>query len=194
MPVKEFVYSSFPHYPLAIVPVQKREKRIRFPAWRGLAGLVCAGACLLGETDLLPGVLAFGAWLEGSHEVCLVSNGEEVALVLGHHAARGWVPRPLGALVPHRHGPAARLVCVLAARTTQQTDHVACFATAAVCENSTPSSESQGTLAAQAGLSAAVLDPIGCGGSSNLEFPAGYLGPSPSSALLPFLRSTVLVV
>lgn len=103
----------------------------------GLTAWVCLLAYLVGGVELLPQVLALGASMEGSHRVLLDSSEGRVSVILSHHRSGpacgdAAVPCP-----PHRHGAAAKLVCLFAPAQTPQADHVALFARASVCTKST---------------------------------------------------------
>lgn len=115
---------------------------------------VAAVSCLLvylQATGILPGVVAFGAWLEGSHAVWLRGGPEHLTIVL-HHPSN---PRPrttAAAQPPLRHEIASRIFCLLA-RTgpSPLADHVASFDLNPHCakasgELKAPSAEFHGAL------------------------------------------------
>lgn len=82
--------------------------------------LACLLTVLLGPAQVVPGLLAVGAVLEGSHVVHVSRRGQEFRLVLHHETAQSEVPL-------HRHGMASRALCLLADRGTLNPDHVATF-------------------------------------------------------------------
>jgi hypothetical protein len=100
---------------------------------RQIAALACALTYLFGGMELLPQLLALAASIEGSHTVRLTRSGEQVLIVLSHESGGPGLGPFAG--VPHRHGAASRIFCVLAERTTARPDHVAAFAASALCEN-----------------------------------------------------------
>lgn len=94
--------------------------------------LVCLTAYLLGGVGLLPQVLAFGAWLEGSHTVYPSVTAGQIEIVLSHeHHTPG--PRHDGGPQVHRHGPTARVICLFVTQTGSK-DHAASFAITPICE------------------------------------------------------------
>ena len=96
--------------------------RTHFSLLRSRFGaLACLLTVLLGPAQVVPGLLAVGAVLEGSHVVHMSRSGQEFRLVLHHGAARSEAS-PL-----HRHGMASRALCLLADRGTMNPDHVATF-------------------------------------------------------------------
>lgn len=105
---------------------------------RQVAGLVCAAAYLLGETETLPQLLALGAWLEGSHRVQVAQAGDQVTVVLSHQRGSprrpDYTARQQAGNPQHWHGPAARLFCCLAEPAGSKADHIASFASGAICE------------------------------------------------------------
>jgi hypothetical protein len=85
------------------------------------------GLCLLvylQAAGLFPALLALAATLERSHSVGYVQTTEDIRLVL-HHSNT----------ITHRHGSATRLVCEIAAASSNfQADHVASFTCNATSE------------------------------------------------------------
>ncbi len=116
--------------------------RCRLVAFRRarVGAVLCLLVILFGPGQLFPGLLALGAALEGSHTVRVGSDGAVFHLVLSHE--RGGAGRPDG--IPshhpqhpaHHHGPAARILCLMAERTGVDPDHVANFATGLAWEHS----------------------------------------------------------
>jgi hypothetical protein len=94
---------------------------------RRCAALVCAAAYLLGGMEVLPEFLALGAWLEGSHSVRIALGGDQVTVVLRHERIGSKdVGNSRGATLLHRHGPVARVICLLDSSSATP-DHVARF-------------------------------------------------------------------
>jgi len=83
--------------------------------------LACLLTVLLGPSQVVPGLLAVGAVLEGSHTVQISRSGEGFRLVLRHEAVRSEVA------AIHQHGMASRVLCLLADQGTMNPDHVATF-------------------------------------------------------------------
>ena len=173
-------------------------RRRNFPALRRIAALVCAAAYVAGGMEMVPQTLALGAWLEGSHTVRMTRNGEQVTIVLSHE--RGLPNRPdftplhqAGSTV-HRHGAAARMLCVFVAQRSPQADHVACFTTGSICEILARVIEAR---AGSVELAAAALTPTvscetACFSTSALPN-TDFSQPRPADSLL-LLRSTILVI
>ncbi len=169
------------------------------PAFRRVAALVCMGACLLGQTETLPQVLALGAWVEHSHTVQVAQANDQVTVVLSHQRGSPLrldvTPRHQAGNPRHWHGPAARLFCCFASSPASRADHTASFASGKICESApgvikVPATRSD-TLAAVLSsrmFSGAVGIPKSLPGSTRI---CGHLRPPDSLALL---RSTVLVI
>lgn len=103
-----------------------KDKHIR-AGLRRCAALVCAAAYLLGGMEVIPEFLALGAWLEGSHSVRMALGGDQVTVVLSHEriGSKGVINAGRANLL-HRHGPVARMICLLDASQATP-DHVARF-------------------------------------------------------------------
>jgi hypothetical protein len=100
--------------------------------FRRFAALVCAAAYLSGGVEVLPEVVAFGAWLEGSHSIGLALGADQVTVVLSHDQAGSHSSS--GANPVHHHGPVARVICLMATSQTRL-DHVAGFSPTQLSEN-----------------------------------------------------------
>ncbi len=96
--------------------------------WKQIAGWFCLAAYLFGDTKILPGLVALGASLEGSHTV-LTSSSDSGCRVVLHHETR-----PDGMPVAHHHGPVAKVFCLLAASDSFDPDHVLQMAAGSVSE------------------------------------------------------------
>jgi hypothetical protein len=95
--------------------------------FRSLAAAVCL-FIYLNAAGIMPVLLGFGSWVEGSHAVSFSCTTEQVSVVLHHQAAgaRG---------AEHRHKLASRIVCLLGqSGATSPSDHVASFAAKSQCE------------------------------------------------------------
>lgn len=93
--------------------------------------MICVVACLAGQSEVLPDLLAFCAWLEGTHTVQVARKAGKINLVLGHQptgAVNGeaFLPRALTAR-GHRHGLASKVLCILANRASSPRDHEILF-------------------------------------------------------------------
>jgi hypothetical protein len=112
---------------------------------------LCLLAVLLGPAQVLPGLLAVGAALEGSHSVKVGSDGAEFHLVLSHERGQAgrpdYNPRHHPQHPAHRHGLAAGVLCFLGDRSAMEPDHVANFATGSACEKISQSSALEGKAA-----------------------------------------------
>jgi hypothetical protein len=86
--------------------------------WKQIAGGLCLFAYLCGGAKILPGLIALGASLEGSHTVWTSSSDSGCEVVLHHET------RPDGTLAVHHHGPVAKVFCLLAASSSFDPDHV----------------------------------------------------------------------
>lgn len=172
--------------------------RPSFSTLRRIAALVCAAAYLTGGMEAFPQALALGAWLEGSHKVRLARDGEQVLIVLSHErglpSRPDYTPRHQPGSTLHRHGAAARLLCVFAAQPSRQADHVACFATGSICENlpGVIEARARGAELAAADLMAIISAETGCS-STPASRNADSSQPRPPDSLR-LLRSTVLVM
>jgi hypothetical protein len=118
---------------------RNKEERHR-PSRRRLAALVCAVVYLTGGMEALPLSLALGAWLEGSHTISVACDQGQIRVILSHErdVARpaDHNPRPQSRCVRHRHGTAARVICLFAPYPSANGDHVGQFTSSQVCENS----------------------------------------------------------
>ena len=173
-------------------------RRFSFPVLPRLAALVCAGAYLAGGMEVVPQALALGAWLEGSHTVRMTRSGEQVTIVLSHERGLAgrpdFTPRHRPGSTQHRHGAAARVLCVFVAQQSPQADHVACFASASICESPVRIIEARAgseELAA-AGLTPGVSYETACFSTS--AFPNTDFSHHRPPDSLRLLRSTVLVI
>jgi hypothetical protein len=173
-------------------------RRLNFSALQRVAALVCAATYLTGGIEGLPQALALGAWLEGSHTVRIACSGERVTVVLSHErglpSRPDFVPRHQPGNVAHRHGAAARMLCVFVAQRSPQADHVANFAAGSVCENLARVIEAQAGSVEMtaAALTATLSCETGCPPAP--AFPnTDFSQPRPPDSLR-LLRSTVLVI
>ena len=148
--------------------------------------------------EAFPQALALGAWLEGSHTMRIARNGEQVTVILSHErGVPGWpdfTPLHQAGSTLHRHGAAARMLCVFVSRQSRQADHVASFAAGSVCENSTRVIETKASSAelAAADLTAMVSAEASC--APTAAFPKADFSRPRSLDSLRLLRSTVLII
>ncbi len=169
------------------------------PAFRRVAALVCMGACLLGQTETLPQVLALGAWVEHSHTVQVAQANGQVTVVLSHQRGSplrpDFTPRHQAGNPRHRHGPAARLFCCFASSPASRADHTASFASGAICESAqgvikVPATHSDTPVVV---LSSAMFSSE-LGVSKPLPSPTRIRARLRPPASLELLRATVLVI
>jgi hypothetical protein len=163
--------------------------------FRRLAALICATAYLLGGAEVFPQFLALAACVEGSHRVQLSRDSEHVKVVLRHEGGTpgrpDYDPRLQAGNVQHRHGPAARVICLFAPQSPVMPDHVGQFA-------ANPVSEVSG-CGSKASVPSKVVDlAASAPGEPSLQFYVSRVSESfrplaPPDSLL-FLRSTVLVI
>jgi hypothetical protein len=106
-----------------------------------VGALLCLVPLLLGQSEVLPGLLAMAAAVEGSHTVHVGTSPGEFKLVLSHE--RGQVgrsdynPRHSPSNASHRHGMASRILCTFASRSSPLwPDHVATFERGTTSEKS----------------------------------------------------------
>lgn len=113
--------------------------------WRTLQKRVAAFLCLmpllLGQSEVLPGLLAFAAGVEGSHTVRVGMSQSEFKLVLSHERGRpgrsDYNPRHSPTQAAHHHGVASKILCTLAgAASPGLPDHVAAFGRSSTSESS----------------------------------------------------------
>jgi hypothetical protein len=113
--------------------------------WRTLhkrvAAFLCLMPLLLGQSEVLPGLLALGAGVEGSHTVCVGASQNEFKLVLSHERGQpgrsDYNPRHSPTQALHRHGLASKILCTLAsAAPPGLPDHIAAFGSSSTTENS----------------------------------------------------------
>lgn len=151
--------------------------------------LACLLTVLLGPSQVVPGLLAVGAVLEGSHAVQISRSGEEFRLVLRHEAARSEISL-------HRHGMASRALCLLAEQGTMDPDHVAIFTVDSAWEKlnqlSAPALKIVQNL--DCDQASAVIGSIRLRYGSSQRSPFYDHGPPGHLALASVLRSIVIVV
>lgn len=158
---------------------------------RRLSCILCVATYLFGGLEIVPQFLALGAWLEGSHSVRIAMGGDRVTIVLSHAQAQLNQVRQGNDSIPvHRHGPAARIICVFASSQTTS-DHVAQF-------NPTQLSESAQGLAKAAPERRVCQSPVSLCSEKHQAFsrsslPAASLAPRLSDCL-DLLHSTVLII
>ena len=151
-------------------------------------------AYLLGAAKIFPGMLAFAAMLEGSHQVLAHVSESGCELVL-HHASRNECDRAV-----HRHGLASKLICLMAAPADVDVDpdHVLQMANGAVSESvfHPPSLSPAGGLSNFAGLEFALSAPLPrfIAGELSSLFSVEQHPPPRAQAHLALLRVTVLVI
>jgi hypothetical protein len=118
-----------------------RNRQPGFSGWlRRIQALCCLLPLLIGQTEVLPGLFAVAAAVEGSHTTYAGATPQGFRLVLSHE--RGQVGRvdflaghqPVNRL--HRHGLAAKVICTLAGSTQKLADHEACFSSGGAAQQS----------------------------------------------------------
>jgi hypothetical protein len=91
----------------------------------------CLLPLLVGQTEVLPGLLAIAAAAEGSHTTYAGATNEGFRLVLSHERGQAGRPDFLAHHQPanplHHHGLAAKVICALAGSTYKLADHEAVF-------------------------------------------------------------------
>jgi hypothetical protein len=173
-------------------------RRLLVPARFARVGAVlCLVALFLGPSQVVPGLLALGAALEGSHAVRVGMDQSQFHLVLSHERGQAdrpdYNPRHHAGHPAHHHGLAAGILCFLGDSRGLEPDHVANFTmgTAGERRAQTSLTESQGELASLA-------LPSDCAGFT-VTAPAiarlrQHHGPPERTGLQQLLRSTVLLV
>ena len=163
-----------------------------------VGAVLCLLAVLLGPGQVLPGLLALGAALEGSHTVRVGIEEAQFHLVLSHERGQAgrpdYNPRHHPQHPAHRHGLAASVLCLLAGRGGLEPDHVANFATGSACEKI---SQSSATEARAVDLKTSMpTEPAAASAAmeSARLLPHQTHGPPVWSGLPRSLRSTVLLV
>ena len=151
--------------------------------------LTCLLTVLLGPSQVVPGLLAVGAVLEGSHTVQISRSGEEFRLVLRHEAVRSEVPT-------HQHGMVSRVLCLLADQGATNPDHVATFTVDSAWEKLSQLSAPAIKMAQGSGCDPAsiVNRSICVRYGSSLRAPFWDHGPPSHLTLASALRSIVIVV
>jgi hypothetical protein len=151
-------------------------------------------AYLLGAAKFFPGLLAFAAMLEGSHQVLAHVSESGCELVL-HHESRNECDRAV-----HRHGLASKLICLLAAPSDADVDpdHVLQMANGAVSESvfHPPALSPAGALSDFTGLEFALPAPLtrSLAGELSSLFSVEQHPPPRAQAHLAALRVTMLVI
>ena len=151
--------------------------------------LTCLLTVLLGPSQVVPGLLAVGAVLEGSHTVQISRSGEEFRLVLRHEAVRSEVPT-------HQHGMVSRVLCLLADQGATNPDHVATFTVDSAWEKLSQLSAPDIKMVQGPGcdLASTVIGTFCLRYGSSLHPPFYDHGPPSQLALASLLRWIVIVV
>lgn len=168
------------------------------PSLSRVKALLCLLAVLLGPAQLLPGLLAAAAAIEGSHTVRVGLDGADFRLVLSHE--RGTVgrsdydPRHHPQHPAHCHGLASRVLCLMADRGGMEADHVAVFTAGSAWQNSQRLTEDKAQMADTKNTTTSESDfNFTAGGPT--RFPAGLVRrPLVDAGRLRLLRSTVLLI
>ncbi len=155
-------------------------------------------AVLIGPAQVLPGLLAVGAMVEGLHTVRVGYDGEHFRLILSHERGQVGVanynPRHNPRSSAHRHGLSTDAFCLLVQGNDMEQDHVASFATGSVWEPTLQplmnESGSPDLAVPPKPGSARALAGTQADWCSLLE----NRGPPPSASLLRLLQSTVFLV
>jgi hypothetical protein len=84
---------------------------------------LCLATYLSGLFGFLPGVLAGGAWLDGSHLIDFRYRPGEFELILRHDTESSRSRPPSTGIFLHHHGCLARVLCALAGPGTNDSDH-----------------------------------------------------------------------